>query len=103
MEKRMTIEQDEKETTITYPAPSESQKSTRRVWRGLWIVLLAAAVIFGYGIYIGVTSRSKANTALQRETLASTVPTVATVKPKVAAGAEEVVLPGNMQAFIDTP
>jgi RND family efflux transporter MFP subunit len=103
MEKRMTIEQDENETVTTYPPAAEHQKSARSVWRGLSIVLLAAALILGYAIYMGVSSRAKASTALQRETLANSVPTVATVKPKVTAGAEEVVLPGNMQAFIDTP
>lgn len=99
----MTIEQDEKETTVAYAPPAEPQKSIRSVWRGLSIVLLAAALTLGYAIYMGVTSRAKASTALQHETLANSIPTVATVKPKVTEGAEEVVLPGNMQAFIDTP
>jgi RND family efflux transporter MFP subunit len=103
MENRMTIEQDEKETTVAYAPPAEPQKSIRSVWRGLSIVLLAAALTLGYAIYMGVTSRAKASTALQHETLANSIPTVATVKPKVTEGAEEVVLPGNMQAFIDTP
>ncbi len=99
----MTIEQDEKETTTSYSAVAEPQKSPRSVWRGLSIVLLLAAPTLGYAIYLGVTSRARASAALERETLANSVPTVATVRPKVTGGAEEIVLPGNMQAFIDTP
>ena len=45
----------------------------------------------------------KSSTALEHETLANSIPTVAVVKPQVTEGAEEVVLPGNMQAFTDTP
>ncbi len=99
----MTIEQNENETTITYPPPTEPQKSTSSVWRGLSIALLAAALMLGSAIYMGVAARAKASTALERETLANSLPTVATVRPKVTTGAEEIVLPGNMQAFIDTP
>lgn len=71
--------------------------------RGLIIVLIAGALVIAYLVYSGIAARAKANTALERETLANSVPTVAVVKPQVTEGAEEVVLPGNMQAFTDTP
>lgn len=99
----MIIEQDERETTAASSVAAEPQRSTRSVLRGLSITLLAAALTLGYAIYMGVTSRAKASSTLGRATLANSVPTVSTVRPKVTGGAEEVVLPGNMQAFIDTP
>jgi RND family efflux transporter MFP subunit len=71
--------------------------------RGLFIVLLLAALVGAYIIYTGLTSRARANSSLERATLANSVPTVATIFPKVTGGAEEVELPGNMQAFVDTP
>jgi RND family efflux transporter MFP subunit len=69
----------------------------------VFVLLAAAAVIIGYLIYSGITARARATAALERNTVSSSIPTVAVVKPKVADGAEEVVLPGNMQAFTDTP
>jgi RND family efflux transporter MFP subunit len=71
--------------------------------RGLFIVLLLAALVGAYVIYTGLTSRARANSSLERATLANSVPTVATIRPRVTSGAEEVELPGNMQAFVDTP
>jgi RND family efflux transporter MFP subunit len=71
--------------------------------RGLFIVLLLAALVGAYVIYTGLTSRARANSSLERATLANSVPTVATIRPKLTGGAEEIELPGNMQAFVDTP
>jgi RND family efflux transporter MFP subunit len=71
--------------------------------RGLFVVVLLAALVGAYVIYTGLTSRARANSSLERATLANSVPTVATIRPRVTGGAEEVVLPGNMQAFVDTP
>jgi RND family efflux transporter MFP subunit len=48
-------------------------------------------------------ARAKATSALKAETLRDSIPTVAVIHPQLTSGAEEVVLPGNMQAFIDTP
>ncbi len=100
----MTIEQEESVGTPVSPAPiATPEKPAGKAWRGLFFILLAAALVLGYAIYSGLTSRAKANTALERETLANSVPSVTVVKPGVSAGAEEVVLPGNMQAYVDTP
>jgi len=70
---------------------------------GLLVFVALAAVVLGLVIFVGLRERAKANNELQRTTLALSVPTVAIVHPKVAAGAQEVVVPGDMQAFIDTP
>ena len=78
-------------------------KSSKNVLRGLLIVLVLAALVVGYAVYTGIVARAKANTTLERETLADAVPTVAVVTPQVTGEADEVVLPGNMQAFTDTP
>jgi RND family efflux transporter MFP subunit len=61
------------------------------------------AAALGYGIYEGITSRAKADSALRHTTTELAVPTVAVTKPKVDGAAQEVVIPGNMQAYIDTP
>ena len=78
-------------------------KPPKNVLRGLFIVLVVAALVVGYAVYTGIAARAKANTTLERATLADAVPTVAVVTPQVTGEADEVVLPGNMQAFTDTP
>jgi RND family efflux transporter MFP subunit len=98
----MTIE--EQETTETTPEINvRAQTPRNKTWRGLLFVLAVGALVLGVVIFNGLTSRARANTALERETFANSVPAVAVIAPEVAAGAEEIVLPGNMQPFTDTP
>lgn len=98
----MTV-QDPKTEVNTIPTPQQAQKKPATAWRGLLILVLLAAVVLGIAIFTGLTARARANAALQHQTLSDAIPTVAVMRPQVTSGAEEVVLPGNMQAFIDTP
>jgi len=105
----MTVEEEKSEKpaettaeTVRPPAPPPTSAPASKL-RGLFLVLLLGALVVGYVIYTGLTSRARANSSLASETLANSVPTVATVHPKVTNGGQEVVLPGNMQAFVDTP
>jgi multidrug efflux pump subunit AcrA (membrane-fusion protein) len=98
----MTVEQQE-QTEATPELKQDGHKPSNKTWRGLLFILAVCAVLVGSAIFAGLTSRARANTALQKETLANSLPAVAVVEPEIAAGAEEVVLPGNMQAFTDTP
>jgi RND family efflux transporter MFP subunit len=102
MEDEMTIDQED---VVTAPqAPTEStRKPIGNLWRGLLIVLMFAALALGYTVYSGITGREKAGAALAHDTLENSIPTVGIVRPKLADGAEEIVLPGNMQAYVDTP
>jgi RND family efflux transporter MFP subunit len=101
----MTVEEEKSEKpieTITGTGHPPAPPPTGKL-RGLFLVLLLGALVAGYVIYTGLTSRARANSSLARETLANSVPMVAVVRPQVTNGAQEVVLPGNMQAFVDTP
>lgn len=101
----MTVEEQKSEKPIEPSAgtghPAAPQPAGKL--RGLFLVLLLGALVAAYAIYTGLTSRARANSSLARETLANSVPTVAVIRPKITNGAQEVVLPGNMQAFVDTP
>jgi multidrug efflux pump subunit AcrA (membrane-fusion protein) len=66
-------------------------------------VAAVAAIVLCYVIYTGIESRVRAQADLQRTTLDSAVPSVAVIHPKLEARAEEVALPGNVQAFVATP
>lgn len=98
----MTVEEQQPEIRSDAPAQPPQPRS-RAGWRGLAILLLTGALVLGVAISGGLTSRAKAKSALEHQTLHDSVPTVAVVQPQVTSGAEEVILPGNMQAFIDTP
>ncbi len=97
---------EEQQTIQTNPesavSPAAKQPSGG-AWRGLLLTLVVVAAILGFVIFFGLSARARANTSLARETVADAVPSVSVVHPVVTGGAEEVVLPGNMQAFIDTP
>ncbi len=66
---------------------------------GVLLVLAAVAAL----VALGVIPRLRARQALREETTRSAEPTVSVVHPTLAAPAEEIVLPGNIQAFIDAP
>lgn len=95
--------QTEPAPTVATGAPSSPQQAPSRSSRTLLLILLACGVLLAYGIYEGVTSRAKADTELRHSTTQLSVPTVAVATPTLQGGAQDVVIPGNMQAFIDTP
>lgn len=66
----------------------------------LLVLVLAAAA---YAVVSGIIPRLRAREVLQKQTDYLASPTVTVVHPKREAMAEEVVLPGNIQAFIDAP
>ena|SRR5579862_5450636 len=65
---------------------------------GVIAVAIVAAVVIA-----GLLPRFKAKDALAAETKRDAVPTVNVMQPKLGAPQNEVVLPGNMQAFNDSP
>lgn len=91
------------------PAPAETRKeqaapAPRRGFPvfSLIILLLVIAAI-GYGIYAGIAGRKQAETTLTAATREAAIPTVAVVHPKPNSTTSEINLPGNTQAFTDTP
>jgi RND family efflux transporter MFP subunit len=70
-----------------------------------WLLagLGAAALVLGTVIYAGIHQRAQAETTLGVRTERAAVPTVNVVLPKPGAVSQEIVLPGNTQAFNDTP
>lgn len=74
---------------------------TRRL-AGVLILLVAIAVAAGIAIS-GIAPRLRARQNLRQETDRLAAPPVNIIHPARAARAEEVVLPGNIQAFTDAP
>lgn len=65
----------------------------------LVVVLAIAAVV----VASGIIPRLRARQALRQQTDVAAEPTVTVIHPTREAASEEVVLPGNIQAFIDAP
>ena len=72
--------------------------------RGRTIVVGAILVLcVAYAVFEGIHSRVEAKAELHQVALNSAIPSVNVVPPKGGAEAEEIELPGNTQAFTDTP
>src|SRR6266536_3498108 len=68
-----------------------------------YVILSAVAVIFVIVISLGFISRKKAEADLKQVTAAAAIATVNVVYPQAGAPTDEIVLPGNTQAFTDAP
>jgi RND family efflux transporter MFP subunit len=73
-------------------------RSSRAVGFGMVVVLG-----IGFAIFKGIHSRVEADDKLHDVALAAGIPSVDVVYPKGNSESEEVELPGNTQAFTDTP
>jgi len=71
--------------------------------KGPWIVLAIVAVLLIIGIIWGIAARSADEHQLSQSTHVSSELTVAVTHPIVTGEAGEIALPGNTQAFNDTP
>jgi RND family efflux transporter MFP subunit len=96
------------ETTKTPDVPSaETAQGEGRPQRGLgrmaFLGLAAAAIALGVVIYAGIRTRTAAEANLTRATAQAAIPTVDVVSPTAGAPTQELVLPGDMQAFTAAP
>lgn len=69
----------------------------------LSIVVLVAAVGLGLLVFRGIQFRLQAQTTLVQRTEVRSIAGVHVIQPKRGATASELMLPGNMEAFTDTP
>lgn len=83
--------------------PPGEQRARRGVGRIAFLLFAAVALALGALIYLGVHSRTAAEASLKSATGDAVVPFVNVVYPQGGAPSAEIVLPGNVQAFTDTP
>lgn len=80
-------------------APDQAPIAPRKALTGVVVVLAAAALVAGFGIW----SRMSANSALAKSTHELAAPTVLTAPAKPGAPVDSFVLPGNVSALTDSP
>ena len=79
--------------------PQHKPKGVAKLmFAALVVVLFAGAVVIW-----GINTRIQTAAAVKRETLDLAIPTVAVIHPKLGALKDEIVLPGNIQAYTDAP
>jgi RND family efflux transporter MFP subunit len=83
---------------IIASTPGPAQAGGRRA-----IVVGAIVVCAAYAVFEGIHSRVEAKAELRQVAINSAIPFVNIVHPKSGAEAEEIELPGNTEAFTDTP
>jgi len=69
---------------------------------GILIAIIAVIVVIAI-VVAGVVPRLRAKAALRVETNSLAVPQVQVLQPKRGSPAQEIILPGNIQAFTDAP
>ena len=93
--------QTERSSVVSHAALSNANEPV--AGRGLLIAAAILLLVIGLGIFGGIRSRVEAAAKLHATTVASAIPMVEIVHPKSGADGQEVALPGNAQAFNDTP
>ena len=79
-----------------------AQPETPRPGPSKWIALIAVLIV-AVVVIAGIVPRLKARAALRTETYDLAIPNVSTIHPRRGEPQQEIVLPGNMQAFNDSP
>ncbi|MDE3105605.1 MAG: efflux RND transporter periplasmic adaptor subunit [Acidobacteriota bacterium] len=97
----MTTQFDSKHNDTT-PAAHEDQPATG-LSRGAWLGVAALVIVIFVVIVSGILTRARDARELRRETMAAAVPTVRVIHPTPAGLSSEILLPGNTQAYVDTP
>jgi RND family efflux transporter MFP subunit len=79
------------------PQPARPRRSRR------WLAIALVLAVVGGAFALGVVPRLRERSAVRRETGELAVPTVSVIHPERAAPEQELVLPGNVVAYGDTP
>jgi RND family efflux transporter MFP subunit len=100
-----TMPKDMKNEPMAPPEATAPVPSKKKSGGGILtiLVLLIVVLALAYGITTGIHSRVQAEAQLVDETKTSAVPTVKVIHPTDGSAASEIALPGNTQAFTDTP
>jgi RND family efflux transporter MFP subunit len=88
---------------VTTPERHSRPRLPAAAWIAIAVVLCCVAGAIAYAVSSGLARRVQAQASLKDATLDMAVPTVTAVHPRQGAMAEEVVLPGNAQAYVATP
>jgi RND family efflux transporter MFP subunit len=90
-------------TEVTVANSTDEKVAKKRFPGGVLLFLVATALAVAVVVLFGIHSRTMAASRLVEATDQAAIPTVNLVHPQPATRAQDLVLPGNTQAFIDSP
>src|SRR5713226_3348316 len=97
------IQTEERQQQIGEPTISLNEVKTGERSRKSWLLLAITVTAVAALLISGIWTRVKARTALNTETAQAALTAVSVVSPKQTAPADEIILPGNVQPFINSP
>src|SRR6266436_278365 len=97
------IQTEERQQQIGEPTISLNEVKTGKRSRKSWLLLAITVIAVAALLISGIWYRVKARTALNTETAQAALTAVSVVSPKQTAPADEIILPGNVQPFINSP
>ena len=83
------------------PAPQPPNRPG--LTKGTWIGLVVVAIVIALVVVFGISVRDRSEATLEKETEVAAIPSVNVVYPRPSTMSSEISLPGNTQAFVDTP
>ncbi|HEY5382153.1 MAG TPA: efflux RND transporter periplasmic adaptor subunit [Acidobacteriaceae bacterium] len=86
-----------------HPDPDRALPAPQRISSGVWIALIVVAAIILIGVVWGLLSRASDERHLDQAASSNAELTVNVTHPSITGEASEIALPGNTQAFNDTP
>jgi len=89
--------------TLPLQAHSDDGVGAGKRPRKQWLILAVSVIAVAALLVSGIWSRVSARTTLRAETAQAALPAVAVVSPKQTAPADQIILPGNVQPFINSP
>jgi RND family efflux transporter MFP subunit len=87
----------------TYKPQSDPMADEPKLTRASWIGMVIVALIVAVVVVFGVKARRGSEQTLEKETAVSAIPSVNVVYPAPSSLSAEIALPGNTQAYTDTP
>jgi RND family efflux transporter MFP subunit len=98
-----TTESETSEVQTIRPSSDGFRPGPEARRRTAFLVVAAALAVLALLVYTGIHSRALAESRLTQRTEEAAIPTVAVIFPQEGAPTQEIVLPGNTQAFSDAP
>jgi RND family efflux transporter MFP subunit len=102
-EKSMSVEEQSKQPVVHVPEQLSHEPPPKVSRRSVLTPVLIVAVLTAIFAIIGMIRRQNASVVLAKYTDAIAAPTVSVERPVLQQSAQEIVLPGNMQAFTLAP
>ena len=92
-------------TDMSNPArnPAMHAPPARGLTRGTWIGLIVVVSVVAVVVVLGIASRARQESVLETENKQASVAEVDVIHAEGSNVSDEIALPGNTQAFVDTP